>query len=115
MESPESYERIGSPEEIFCSSHFLGGQHVVFLIHLPPPSGMTEAHFIALTSTPSPKYLTLEKSSSMDGSESTALCQWDANGVHGYMNSGCEATPEEFLKCVCRHFGVPETIGEPPA
>ncbi len=113
MESPEAYEQVSSPDEIFCSSHLLGGQHLVYLIHLPPPAGMTEAYFVALISNPTPKYLTLEKSSSMDGGEITAFCQWNSQGTHLYMNSGCEPKPEEFLKLLCRHLDVPETIEEP--
>jgi hypothetical protein len=95
------------------SSHWLGGAHLVILVHLPKPLESTEAYFILITTSPAIRYFTLEHSVDEDGEEGTMCCEWQRSSEH--LNHGEGPEPEEhaFLKHVCRILGWAETIEEP--
>lgn len=95
------------------SSHWIGGGHLIVLVELPAAQISPEAHFIAITTSPLIRYLTLEKSTRMDGSGTFVLAEWRADGTHSNFGVECEPTVTAFLHSVCRMLSLPETV-EPP-
>ena len=95
------------------TSHWLGQQHLVFLIRLPVAEWMTEAHFIAITTSPAIRYFTLEYTLNDDRAPSTTLCEWDADGDHVNYGDGPEPSEIRFLEALCEHLDIPAVI-EPP-
>lgn len=100
------------PDGLGYSSHWIGGEHLVFLVQMPPPIRQPEAYFVCITSSPEIQYFTLEKSRADDGSECTAFCSWTAERHYNF-GWGPEPVKEAFLKKLCVHFGLPEAIEEP--
>lgn len=111
-ESTEQFSAVLPPDGLCYSSHWIGGEHLVFLVELPPPTQLTEAHFVCITSSPEIQYFTLEKSQTDAGRECTAFCSWTAES-HFNFGSGPEPTKEAFLKKLCEHLRLPETIEQP--
>jgi hypothetical protein len=102
------------PAGLRCSFHRHEG-HAIFLVTMPPPAAMPEAHFTALVFGPFTegsaekldeipfRYLTLEKSHDFStGGETTMLCEWTEDGHHN-MGDGPQPTEEAFLGAV---FGL---------
>lgn len=96
------------PDGLSFQSWWLGGQHLVILVTMPETHEMTEAYFAAILTSPKIGYLTLERA--MYGG--TVFCGWQ-EGRHENFGDGPPATADEYLRAVCRHLRIPETI-EPP-
>jgi hypothetical protein len=111
-ESIEQFSAVLPPHGVGYSSHWIGGEHLVFLVELPPPNEPGEAHFVCISSSPSIQYFTLEKGKAGAGGECTFFCSWTAAGHHNF-GSGSEPTKEAFLKKLCVHLRLPETIERP--
>ena len=85
------------------------------VLEMPPPRGVTEAHFVALVlqwteplpeTEPMPKdalrYFTLERGVCLGGPPRTVLCEWTAEGSHRNFGDGPEPRLESFLEAVAR-------------
>jgi len=101
------------------------GDHVIALVSLPAPVGVTEAYFVAIVSDPLPeppesddegevsdtdrelfslllrstpiRYFTLEYGMSLDGSRRTTFCEWTGEGAHLNMGQGPAPRAETLL------------------
>lgn len=75
------------------------------LVLMPPPEGMTEAHFIGLLyreNPPATRVFTLEKGMSLnnDTTSHTVLCEWTADTVHRNLGGGPAPDQEAFLAAI---------------
>lgn len=91
------------------SSHWIGGEHLVFLITLPPATEPLEAPLIALTTSPTVRYFTLEKGSGRD----FLLCEWTETENHLNYGEVAESDETGFLRAICQRLSVAETIEAP--
>jgi hypothetical protein len=102
-----------SPSGLKHSSHWIGDEHLVILVELPPAIRPTEAHFVAITTSPTIRYLTFEASGrSEKATDSCMFCEWTA-GVHVNRGGHGDPTGENFLHLICGLLSVPETIAPP--
>lgn len=101
------------PDGLSCSLHWIGGEHLVNLIQLPEPRESTEAYFVAITTSPSVEYLILEMGLALDEDKSAFFCSRTSDGTHCNFDSSPRLTRDDFLRKVCVHLGVPETIEDP--
>lgn len=109
----EPHDRL-SPEGMRHSSHWIGGEHLVILVELPKAEIPPEALFVAITTSPQIRYLTLEKSSLPgEAPEVYVSAEWKADGTRGNYGEGSAPTPTAFLGSICRLLSLPEAI-EPP-
>lgn len=81
---PEVAARIAPPDGLSYESFWIGGQHLVVLITMPPPEEGTGACFVAITHSPDVRYFTLEL---MEGG-GTTLCEWQESR---HLNFGGDA------------------------
>ncbi|MCA8920909.1 MAG: hypothetical protein KDD82_03805 [Planctomycetes bacterium] len=100
------WEKVGSEapvalpvEGLKLSQHLLKNGRAVFLIQLPTPELMPEAHFVAVA--PGPEDLaiyTLERSQDFETGEAcTVVGAWNPEGDHLNLGRGPQPTREAFL------------------
>ena len=104
-----------NPTGLGYQSFWLGGEHLVFLLRFPTPVNRTEAYFVAITTSPRIRYLTLERGEDPSGSPLVFFCEWmpDMNRrVHSVCPSAAPS-PRDFLELICSELEVTSTIDEP--
>lgn len=96
----------------------LAGILPVYLFEMPAPMAPTEAHWVAVvnqfTRSPRMAYYTLEAAQG----GGTALCSWDAAGVHLNLGSGPPPALDDFLAELVVRLqspGMPDADGADPA
>jgi hypothetical protein len=108
----QPHERL-SGRGFETSSHWLGDEHLAFVLTMPPAERQTEAVFACLTTSPAIRYFTLERSlSETEQLVEHVFCEWTPDGTHANFGK-CDSGKEAFLKAVCRKLEVAEMI-EPP-
>jgi hypothetical protein len=83
------------------------------LIAMPPPTEIPDAHFIAITTSPTLRYFTLERGANDLGQPRTVLGEWTQDGRHANFGDGPPADPVLFLHAVCGIMGLTRSV-EPP-
>jgi hypothetical protein len=95
------------------AAHWLGDEHLAFLVTLPPPAFPPEAHHVVLLTSPSIRYLTVERTADRGAGPGAILGEWTDEGVHRSFGVTLAPGPEETLRAVCQLLHVAQTI-EPP-
>ena len=114
----ERVQADGGPADIDASALAFRpvrvGDYPCAMITLPPALAPTECHYVAIVlhvklgsgeeppDDPHVSYYTLERGVTLDGSQRTVLCGWDAAGTHLNYGDGPPPDPDAFGRAVTR-------------
>ncbi|MBF0503268.1 MAG: hypothetical protein HQM09_24315 [Candidatus Riflebacteria bacterium] len=101
------------PEGLRYTSHLIGNDQLVFLIHLPQPIESPEAYFCLISTSPSMRYFTLELGTDDAKKARTFFCEWSENGDHLNFDQSCLPIPDDFLKTICEKLELPLVCSNP--
>lgn len=104
---------LRSADGLGYTAHWIGGEHLVYVIQTPVPEKATEAYVVVITTSPAIRYFTFEKGELANGLDTVYFCEWFADDSR--RNYGpIERNPNEsFLVVVCDHLGLPRMVEEP--